>query len=140
MTDPWTHISGNIDDANVATGQPLLLGTKSNLHYQSLLPIEGQLFENFGQAENVFNLKRCAEAEESIKKKLKAGENEKTEERRNILVTDQNEIQLPEKEDEKEMDNENQEGSVTFNNKGTLIKRNIDIGGNVKCFFSAIDL
>ena len=38
---PYIVISGNLDDANIPCNGPVItLGTKSNSHYQSLLPIE----------------------------------------------------------------------------------------------------
>ena len=40
-TNPYIEVSGNLADANIPSGGPIItLGTKSNCHYQSLLPIE----------------------------------------------------------------------------------------------------
>ena len=40
-TNPYIEISGNLADESKPSGGPILtLGTKSNSHYQSLLPIE----------------------------------------------------------------------------------------------------
>ena len=40
-SSPYIAISGNLEDGNIPTDSPVItLGTKSNCHYQSLLPIE----------------------------------------------------------------------------------------------------
>ena len=40
-TNPYIEVSGNLADGNKPSGGPVItLGTKSNSHYQSLLPIE----------------------------------------------------------------------------------------------------
>ena len=40
-TNPYIEVSGNLADGNIPSGGPILtLGTKSNSHYQSLLPVE----------------------------------------------------------------------------------------------------
>ena len=40
-SSPYIAISGNLEDGNIPTNGPVItLGTKSNCHYQYLLPIE----------------------------------------------------------------------------------------------------
>ena len=56
LTGPYITSSGNLEDENTSTiCPPLILGTKSNSHFQSLLP-NGQLYFDISEIENVYNL------------------------------------------------------------------------------------
>ncbi len=76
LTRPYITISGNLDNEDIATrSPPLILGTKTNLHYQSLLP-EGQIIEEIREVADVFRMnkehaKRSAEEEPSCTSKTK---------------------------------------------------------------------
>ena len=57
-THPYIGISGNLADANLPCSGPVItLGTKSNSHYQSLLPIDVVHLES-AESEQYYNIKQ----------------------------------------------------------------------------------
>ena len=64
--NPFTITSGNINDENIRTsGAPLLIGNKTNVHYQSLLPAESQPVQSQRRT-----LQQSQNSEKSVPKRI----------------------------------------------------------------------
>ena len=148
-TRPYITISGNIDNEDMATiSPPLILGTKSNSHYQSLLP-QGQIFEGRQEVVDVFNLidqERQGSTEESQEEQKSSGKNipSKTNETGNNetgtnVPSTRTEMEAKVTSEDstsaEKIDKVEVEDAVTFNHLGTKYNMKVEQDGKLNCSF-----
>ena len=83
-SNPYIKVSGNIDDENIPIQGPILtIGSKSNSHFQSLLPIEDFFFGNTSRndqgqmsEEEVKSPSKEVKTQQDLKTEVKSASNE----------------------------------------------------------------
>ena len=93
-SNPYIEVSGNLADGNKPSGGPVItLGTKSNCHYQSLLPIE------------MFHLEFQENQQNSENSLLEANDKVRPSENKKAVEGNKDCVRLSEKEPTKSLDN-----------------------------------